>query len=155
MTRINGFEQFAEELDEFADALDEIADELDGAIHNGTQKTAYQVEGTAKHYAPVDDGGLRADISAIPLAPGVYSVGTTKKYGPPTEYGSRPHPITPNGPYPLKFFWDKKGEWVTTYGVEHPGTPSQPFLRPALNKHRTDLIENIRMEIRKVIDEHT
>lgn len=152
MTRIRGLDTFVEDLDEFADDLEDIADEVDEAIDRGTRKTALQVEASAKRLAPVDDGELRADLQAIKIAAGVYSVGSTKKYAAPTEYGSRPHPITPNGPYPLVFYWEKKGRWVSTERVEHPGTPSQPFLRPALNAHRSDLVENIRQEISELID---
>ena len=153
MTTIRGFEGFADELEDFADSLDEIADELDQAIDKGTRRTALQIESTAKNKAPVRDGELRADIGTIQLDIAEYSVGSTKEYAAPTEYGSAPHPITPNGPYPLKFEID--GETIRTYHVDHPGTPAQPFLRPALNKHRTDLVENIQDEIEKVIDRHT
>lgn len=50
----------------------------------------------------------------------------------PTEYGSEPHIIEANGDYSLS---DGNGEY---YGriVNHPGTPEQPFLRPALYKKR-------------------
>lgn len=152
MTRIRGLETFVEDLDDFADDLEEIADEVDEAIDEGTRKTSLQVERTAKRLAPVDDGELRADIQAIQIAAGLYSVGTVREYGPSVEYGSRPHPITPNGPYPLVFYWEREGRWVATYEVEHPGTPSQPFLRPALNAHRSDLVENISQEIEELID---
>jgi len=50
----------------------------------------------------------------------------------PTEYGSEPHIIEANGDYSLS---DGTGEY---YGriVNHPGTPEQPFMRPALYKKR-------------------
>jgi HK97 gp10 family phage protein len=161
MVTIRGIEGFADELEDFADSLDEIADELDQAIDKGVKQTALQIESTAKRKAPVFDhpfqgqgGELRADIGSVPLEWAEYSVGTTKEYAPPTEYGSAPHTITPNGPYPLRFT-NRGGEEIRTYSVDHPGTPAQPFLRPALNRHRTDLVDNIRDEIEKVIDRHT
>ena len=152
MTVIQGFEQFAGVLEDFAGDLETIADEIDEAIDKGTRTTALSIEKSAKGNAPVRDGELRADIKALKMEMAIYSVGTSKKYGPSMEYGSKPHSITPNGPYPLKFFWEKKGRWVSTYKVDHPGTEAQPFLRPALNKHRSDLVENISDEIQKVID---
>lgn len=152
MTTIKGFEAFAAELEEFAGDLEDIADEIDEAIDRGTRKTALQVERAAKKNAPVDSGELRADIGTTPLGKAEYAVGTTKKYAPSVEYGSDPHPITPNGPYPLRF--QVNGEWVVTDKVEHPGTPMQAFLRPALHKHRSSLINNIRDEIESLIDSY-
>lgn len=152
MTRIDGFKEFSDELEEFADELEQIEDELDRAIDRGVSRTAHSVERTSKQLAPSDDGELRADLQATKLEMALWSVGSTKKYAPPTEYGSDPHPITPNGPYPLRFYWERKGRWVSTYEVNHPGTPAQPFLRPALNRHRSDLVDNIVDEIEKLID---
>lgn len=152
MTTIQGFDEFSGTLEQFAGDLEDIADEIDEAIDRGTAETALSIEKTAKVKAPVRDGELRADIKALKMAMAIYSIGTTKKYGPSMEYGSKPHSITPNGPYPLRFFWEKKGRWVSTYQVDHPGTEAQPFIRPALNKHRSSLVENINQEIQEVID---
>jgi hypothetical protein len=150
MTSIDGFDEFAALLDEFADDLDEIADKAAEVIDDGVQTTALQIEASAKRRARVKTGDLRADIKAIRLALGLYSVGSTKEYAPPIEYGSRPHVITPNGPYPLRFKVD--GQWVATYKVNHPGHDAYPFLRPSLNEHRDDLIDNIQEEIESLID---
>lgn len=50
----------------------------------------------------------------------------------PTEYGSEPHIIESTGDHSLS---NGTGEF---YGriVHHPGTPEQPFMRPALYKKR-------------------
>lgn len=155
-TRIVGFERFALQLDEFAEDLESIADEVDEAMDRAAGITAHRIEQTAKENAPQGETGeLRADIAASRIRQGYWSIGTTKKYAEPTEYGSKPHPITPDtAPY-LHFFWDKKGKWVKTDLVNHPGTPEQPFLRPALNKHRkTTLHEAMDEEIQKTIDKY-
>jgi hypothetical protein len=49
------------------------------------------------------------------------------------EYGSRPHIIRSHGNYPLR-----NRETGDVFGriVHHPGTPAQPFLRPALYQRR-------------------
>ncbi len=151
MTTITGFDEYVGVLTQFAGDLEDIADEIDEAIDKGTKETVLDIEESAKRKAPVKDGELRADIQSHRLAPALYSVGSTKEYAPPIEYGSRPHPITPNGDYPLRFYWEKKGKWVATYHVDHPGHEAQPFLRPSLNQHRSNLSENIGKEIRKVI----
>jgi HK97 gp10 family phage protein len=153
MVIISGFEEFSEDLEEFADDLEQIADSIDEAVDEGVKDTAQDVETTASEKAPVDSGALRADIRATRMEIAKWSIGSTKKYAPPTEYGSEPHPITPNGPYPLVFYWEKKGRWATPEKVEHPGTPAQPFLRPGLAKHRKELTQNINDAIQELIDE--
>ncbi len=50
-----------------------------------------------------------------------------------TEYGSPPHIIRSHGDWPLR-----NRETGEVFGpiVHHPGTPAQPFLRPALYQRR-------------------
>lgn len=147
---LDGLEAYIAELDEFADDLESIADEIDEAIDEGTRRTALSVEVSAKEFAPVKTGDLKGDIAAIKLGPAKWSVGSTKEYAPPTEYGSKPHPITPDAKEYLHFFID--GDEIFTKHVDHPGTPAQPFLRPAIHRHRSDLVNNIADEIDKVIE---
>lgn len=64
---------------------------------------------------------------------GVYAeVGTDVDYALPVELGSRPHVIESHGDYPLR---DRRGN-VFGRSVQHPGSPAQPFLRPALEAIR-------------------
>lgn len=66
---------------------------------------------------------------------GAYAdIGTDVDYALPVELGSRPHVIRSKGDYPLR------GADGTVYGreVNHPGTPAQPFLRPAVEAIRRD-----------------
>lgn len=54
-----------------------------------------------------------------------------------TEYGSEAHIIRPRRPGGrLRFFWLKAGRHVFFRVVHHPGTPAQPFMRPALYRRR-------------------
>ncbi len=150
MVYFSGWEEFLEDADDFADAFDEIADDVDKRIDSSVRDVALSVESDAKSMAPEESGELRADIQTTKLADSLYSVGTTKEYAPSMEYGSQPHPITPNGPYPLSFWWERRGVWFTGYKVNHPGTPSHPFLRPSLAPHRDDLIYRIRTAIQNL-----
>lgn len=152
MTSVKGFSEFIDELEEFADALEDIDDELGRAIDRGTGKTSRRIAFSASNRAPVDTGDLRADIAASKLSLGLWSVGSTKKYAPPTEYGSAPHPITPDTADWLRFKW--KGDIHFRKIVAHPGTPAQPFLRPALNKYRSQLVEDIRDQIEEVMKDN-
>ena len=49
------------------------------------------------------------------------------------EFGTKPHVILPkNKPYLM--FKTKDGKWVRTKRVNHPGTPANPFVRPAVSE---------------------
>ncbi len=152
MTDIGGFTGAAEELDDLADGMEAAADEVDEAVDEGVRKTAFDVEGTAKRYAPVESGTLRNSIEARRLNIGRWVVGSPVDYSDDVEYGTAPHVITPNGDDPLTFQVD--GEWVSTYHVDHPGTPAQPYLRPSLKQHESDLVANIAAEIEALLEAH-
>lgn len=83
----------------------------------------------ARRMVPVDTGELRASIHTD--HPGRVVVGTD--HWAPTEYGSRPHVIEakPGG----ALFWPGAAHPVAK--VNHPGTPEQAFMRPALYRKRT------------------
>jgi len=119
---------------ELADDLESMADEVQDAIDGAVQKTALQVERSAKQRAPVDTGNLRASIQTVPDGLAQRLVGTNVEYAPHVEFGTQPHAITPT---------DAEG----SDGVDHPGTPAQPFLRPAIREHESDLVENIHAAI--------
>lgn len=159
MAKIIGFEEFAAELEDFEEALWASASRLDTAVDVATRDTAMQIEKDAKRFAPVDTGALRADLQYTRLGEAEYSVGSTKKYAPPTEYGSAPHIITPSDAEALRFTATRSvfgigDETLFREWVQHPGTPAQPFLRPALSINRGELAENIADEIQRVIDAH-
>lgn len=88
-----------------------------------------EVEREMRRRVPVDTGELEESIHQT--GDGVIVVGTD--HWAPTEYGSAPHTIRSTGPWPLR-----NGETGETFGrvVHHPGTPAQPFIRPAVYKKR-------------------
>jgi len=86
---------------------------------------------------PVDRGDLKRSIhTTFPdKLTGRVWVGTD--HWRPTEYGSLPHPIKARRPGGvLAFYWEKHGRWFFGPLVNHPGTPAQPFMRPAIYRHR-------------------
>lgn len=96
-------------------------------------RMAKAVAADARLACPVDDGDLRDSIE--PKQHGADArvhVGTD--HWAPTEYGSLPHEIRSTGPWPLRNA--KTGE-VFGQVVQHPGTPAQPFMRPALYTKRS------------------
>lgn len=127
---------------ELADDLESMADEVQEAIDGAVEKTALQVERSAKQKAPVDTGNLRASIQTVPDGLAQRLVGTNVEYAPDVEFGTQPHVIEADDAEALRFE-GSDGDIVYTKSVNHPGTPAQPFLRPAIREHESDLVANI------------
>jgi len=142
MSRIDGFDDAADEFGEFAENLREAAAGVDAAVDGGVKKTSEQVEGTAKEYAAVESGTLRSSISHRRIDVAEYVVGSPVEYAPDVEFGTQPHVITPNDGEFL-YFEGEDGHLIRKRSVNHPGTPAQPYLRPALREHQSDLGKNI------------
>ena len=100
---------------------------LGPAIDDLMEHLAEQVEADAKIFAPTDTGALAASIRHE-VNDGVFRVGSDLEYALYVEEGTRPHVIRPRNAKAL--FWPGADH---PYGlVNHPGTPAEPFLRPAL-----------------------
>ncbi len=86
----------------------------------------------AKRRCPEDTGELQDSIEwRVTGGTGRVSVGTD--HWAPTEYGSRAHKIKSKGSWPLR---NRETGQVFGREVYHPGTPEQPFMRPALYRKR-------------------
>lgn len=66
----------------------------------------------------------------------VYIVGASAGHAAAVELGTAPHTITADSGY-LSFTVD--GEQVFAKSVDHPGTPAQPYMRPAARAVERDL----------------
>lgn len=88
---------------------------------------AGEVAVDARRNVPVKSGDLRRTITRRRNR--VY-VGTA--YWAAVEFGSKPHTIYPRTKKAL--YWPGAAHPVAR--VNHPGTPEQPFMRPALYKRR-------------------
>lgn len=98
------------------------------------ERVAHDVADDARRYCPVDTGALRASIYVLGLpSAGLGQVWVGTDHWAPTEYGSRPHRITSHGNYPLR---NRETGQVFGRSVWHPGTPEQPFMRPAIYQRR-------------------
>jgi hypothetical protein len=100
-----------------ADVLEEIADD-------------------AYRYATVDTGRMRETIHWRLTGPKVGRVIVGTDYWFFVEYGSKPHVIRASGSGALHFYRSDGQEYYRA-AVQHPGTPEQPFMRPALYQYRT------------------
>lgn len=146
-----GFDDLADALNTFRANVEEAEDRLEPVIDQGVQKTAARVEGSAKQRAPVDTGNLRASIGFQRIEPGRYVVGTPVEYGEYVEKGTSAHTITADGDFLV--FEGEDGGTVAVKSVEHPGTEPNPFLRPAMLEHRSDLAADIEEAIAELLDE--
>lgn len=89
------------------------------------------LEGVADLNETIDDVARRWSGNVA------YAVGSDLDYAAAVEYGTDPHPITPDDADALRF--EINGTVVYTKHVEHPGTEAQPYLRPALDAAGNDL----------------
>ena len=123
-------------------------DELIVKLENMTDESKIQqqlgiacalVERSAKMKAPKDTGALRRSItSKVDGLTGI--VFTPLEYAPYVEFGTGL--FAENGAGRKDVPWnyqDDKGEWHSTRGQK-----PQPFMRPALNENRTEIIRIIK-----------
>lgn len=124
-------------VDELIVKLQNMADE--SKIQQQIGLACALVERSAKMKAPKDTGALRRSItSKVDGLTGI--VFTPLQYSPYVEYGTGL--FAENGAGRKDVPWnyqDDKGEWHSTRGQK-----PQPFMRPALNENRTEIIRIIK-----------
>ena len=129
MVKFEGLEEVLEEIESLADT---------GELEATLGKACALVERSAKELAPKDTGALRRSIaSKVEGTEGI--IYTPLEYAPYIEYGTGL--FAENGgradvPWNYK---DDKGEWHSTSGIK-----PQPFMRPALNQNRENIIRLIK-----------
>lgn len=96
------------------------------------EKLGREIQSDMERMAPVRTGRLRGgmyhEVNRGELRVGVRNV----PYWSTVEFGSAPHIITPTTKKALHW----PGARHPVNKVMHPGTPAQPFMRPALYKRR-------------------
>jgi len=104
-----------------------IAD-LEALAARVNRNMLHDIAQDARRRVPVDTGELRSTIRTAINTPTSGRVWVGTDHWAPTEYGSAPHVIRAHGPYSLH-----NAETGQYFGpvVHHPGTPEQPFMRPA------------------------
>ena len=128
-------------LDEIFDKLTLFTDtkKVDAALG----KACALIERSAREKAPKGKNGeLRRSItSKAEFLEGI--VFTPLEYAPYVEYGTGIHAEGGNGRKDVPWCYeDEKGEWHTTYGME-----PQPYMRPALDENREEVLRLIRESI--------
>lgn len=99
----------------------------------GVRKITEAIADDARAGCPIDSGDLVDSIGTSYPGElrGIVTVGTD--HWRETEYGSAPHLIHSHGRWSLR---SDEGEYFGRT-VHHPGTPEQPFMRPALYRKRS------------------
>lgn len=124
---------------ENADSLD-LLDEV--ALRRGLERACALVERKAKEKAPKDTGALRRSITSEVSYEGGEMVGTVftpLEYAPYVEYGTGLF-AEKGGRKDVPWnYQDDEGNWHSTSG-QHP----QPFMRPALNESREEIMRIIK-----------
>jgi len=105
------------------------------AVTRYLHRLGREIQNDMERMAPVRTGRLRAglyyEVNRGQLRVGVRNV----LYWSTVEFGSGPHFIPGSDTRNKKaLFWPGARHPVNR--VWHPGTPAQPFIRPALYKHR-------------------
>lgn len=113
--------------------------EIDEAeIQQALGKACALIERSAKEKAPKDTGALRRSItSKVEGREG--TVFTPLEYAPYVEYGTGLFAESGGRKDVPWCYQDDKGEWHTTSGQK-----PQPFMRPALNENREEIIRIIK-----------
>ena len=133
------------EVENMEEVLDSIVD--DGDLMRAIGKACALVERRAKEKAPKDTGALRRSITSEVVHEGEEIVGhvfTPLEYAPYVEYGTGLFAEGGNGRKDVPWcYQDDQGNWHSTSG-QHP----QPFMRPALNESREEILKILKEAFR-------
>lgn len=123
-------------LEEFIDSLEKLEDTTNVEAALGT--ACALVEAAAKQKAPKGNGDLRRSItSKVENMEGV--VYTPLEYAPYVEYGTGLFAENGGRTDVPWSYQDDEGEWHTTSGMQ-----PQPYMRPALNENREQILRLIK-----------
>lgn len=107
--------------------------ELTAIVHqDALLPVGHAVTDDMRRGCPVDTGELLATIRFSDDSPTAVSVHVGSDHWADVEYGTNPHTIYPRTRKAL--WWPGAKHPVSK--VNHPGTPAQPFIRPALYQAR-------------------
>lgn len=128
--------------------LDNVLNRLDNVlgveqVEKNVQKACAIVERAAKQNAPKGTGELRRSIASRVEVNGDDITGlvfSPLEYAPYVEYGTGLFAEGGNGRKDVPWnYQDDKGEWHSTSGMK-----PRPFLRPALEDNRTEVISALK-----------
>lgn len=128
------------------------------------QEACLNVQREAKRRAPVDTGRLRSSINMRMVGSMAGEVGTSLAYAPAVEFGSglygerrQAYIIRPKRG---KFLAFKPGSFGGGFGggktvfarvVRHPGVKPRPFLIPAWEREKTQMVPRLKAAIERAV----
>lgn len=113
-------------------------------LSRGLESAMRSGENEATNEVPVDTGRLKNAVETIQITRFHYILVANTHYAPFVEFGTAPHTIRANDAQAL--FW--KGADHPVKAVNHPGTPEQPFMRPARDRIAQVLPRKIDMALK-------
>ena len=134
-----------EGINELLSSLEELRS-LDN-IEDALGKACALVERSAKQKAPKDTGELRRSITSKVESNGSDIQGvvyTPLEYAPYVEFGTGLFAESGGRQDVPWNYRDDKGEWHSTSGIK-----PQPFMRPALNENREEILRKLKEGIGK------
>lgn len=134
-----------EGINELLSSLEELGS-LDN-IEDALGKACALVERSAKQKAPKDTGELRRSITSKVESNGSDIQGvvyTPLEYAPYVEFGTGLFAKSGGRQDVPWNYRDDKGEWHSTSGIK-----PQPFMRPALNENREEILRKLKEGIGK------
>jgi HK97 gp10 family phage protein len=135
-------------LDELFAQLDTIGSGADDAAYNGTDKAVRKIRDTAKRLVPVKTEALRDSIYSVVTVEGtdiVGTVGTNSDHAAYVEFGTGQR--GGESPAPPKY------DGNVAYKADWPGMPAQPFLFPAAEENKDNVINDIAGALKDAIEE--
>lgn len=133
------------EVENLEQVVDSVINETE--LYQAIGRACALVERRAKEKAPKDTGALRRSITSEVKIEDDEIVGhvfTPLEYAPYVEYGTGLFAENGNGRKDVPWnYQDDEGNWHSTSG-QHP----QPFMRPALNESREDILRILKEAFR-------
>lgn len=138
-------------LDDVVMAWSEACRAMSDGAREGVAKACVEGAAEAQRLAAVKTGKMKAETTGrvITSTPGgaVGEIVAAASYSSFVEEGTAPHEIRGN---PLAF--EVGGETVFARRVQHPGTRSQPFMGPALQKAERVLVREAEIALEKAVE---
>ena len=128
------------ELDHFAVEITKLDDKTKDNVQKVLNNTGFKIEAKAKGNVPVDTGHLRRGITTKIGNMEVIVHTSNIKYAPMVEYGTKAHIIKAKNKKAL--YW--KGAKHPVKSVRHPGSKAKPYLIPAFESEKDNLIKSLK-----------
>jgi len=142
-----------EGLDKLQNKLSQLAGQAvtGEVVTHGLIDGAVLIQGTAKNLAPVDEGQLRNGIVVEVIETGVVDVVATAEHSIYNEYGTGKLGDS-SVPHTTKDKWvykGKDGKFYTSHGMA-----PRPFMYPALQAHKDDVLRLLKNKLEEAIQSY-